>query len=83
MKLIIFQKFKKYKKINIKNLSLKNKYGVNVCGEGGEYESITLDCRIYKKKIVIDNYDIICHSKDIFSPVYYTVIKKYHLENKE
>ena len=74
---------KSLKEMKNKLISLKDKYGVNVCGEGGEYESITLDCPIYKKKIVIDNYDIICHSKDIFSPVYYTVIKKYHLENKE
>ena len=45
------------KKMKDKLMSLKNKYGVNVCGEGGEYESITLDCPIYKKRIVIDKYD--------------------------
>ena len=73
---------KSLKEMKNKLMNLKDKYGVNVCGEGGEYESITLDCPIYKKKIIIDNYEIICHSKDIFSPVYYTVIKKWHLENK-
>lgn len=25
--------------------------GFNICGEGGEYESLTLDCPIYKKRI--------------------------------
>ncbi len=30
---------------------LGEKYGANVCGEGGEFESLTLDCPIYKKKI--------------------------------
>ena len=55
---------------------------VIVCGEGGEYETITLDCILYKKKIVIDDYEVICHSKDIYSPVYYSVIKKWHLEEK-
>ena len=29
------------------------KYGLNVCGEGGEYETLTLDCPIFKKKIVV------------------------------
>ena len=73
---------KSLKEINNKLLKLKDKYGINVCGEGGEYETITLDCEIYKKKIVIDEYNIVCHSKDIFSPVYYSVIKKWHLEDK-
>ena len=68
--------------IKNKLLKLKEKYGINVCGEGGEYETITLDCPIYKKKIVIDEFEIVCHSKDIFSPVYYTIIKKWHLEDK-
>ena len=52
---------KSLKEMKDKLITLKNKFGVNVCGEGGEYESITLDCPIYKKRIVIDNYDIICH----------------------
>ena len=73
---------KSLKEIKTKLIKLKEKYGINVCGEGGEYETITLDCEIYKKKIIIDEYDIICHSKDIFSPVYYSFIKKWHLEEK-
>lgn len=32
---------------------LNIKYGINVCGEGGEYETITLDCPLFKKKIVL------------------------------
>jgi len=32
---------------------LKLKYGINVCGEGGEYETICLDCPLFKKKIVL------------------------------
>ena len=31
----------------------KGKYGLNVCGEGGEYETFTLDCPLFKKKIVM------------------------------
>ena len=31
----------------------KDKYGSNVCGEGGEYETFTLDGPLFKKKIVM------------------------------
>ncbi len=31
----------------------KNKFGLNVCGEGGEYETFTLDCPLFSKKIVV------------------------------
>lgn len=32
-------------------LSLERKYGINVCGEGGEYESFTLDSPLFRKTI--------------------------------
>lgn len=32
---------------------LSQKYGVHVCGEGGEYETFTLDCPLFKRKIVM------------------------------
>lgn len=28
-------------------------FGLNVCGEGGEYETLTLDCPLFKKAIVM------------------------------
>lgn len=31
----------------------KEKYGLNVCGEGGEYETFTLDCPLFTKSIVM------------------------------
>ena len=31
----------------------KDLYGLNVCGEGGEYETFTLDCPLFNKKIVL------------------------------
>ncbi|KAG5608885.1 hypothetical protein H5410_020166 [Solanum commersonii] len=30
---------------------LKELYGINVCGEGGEYETLTLDCPLFKASI--------------------------------
>eukprot|EP01024_Parvocaulis_polyphysoides_P037319 TRINITY_DN33240_c1_g1_i2.p3 TRINITY_DN33240_c1_g1~~TRINITY_DN33240_c1_g1_i2.p3 ORF type:complete len:126 (-),score=32.15 TRINITY_DN33240_c1_g1_i2:18-395(-) len=29
-------------------LELRKKFGINVCGEGGEYETVTLDCPLFK-----------------------------------
>uniref|UniRef100_A0A8C4VV86 Diphthine--ammonia ligase n=1 Tax=Gopherus evgoodei TaxID=1825980 RepID=A0A8C4VV86_9SAUR len=34
-------------------LELCKKYEVHVCGEGGEYETFTLDCPLFKKKIIV------------------------------
>jgi len=31
----------------------KEKYGLNICGEGGEYETFTLDCPLFIKTIVM------------------------------
>eukprot|EP00298_Acanthocystis_sp_HF-20_P016730 c21565_g1_i2.p1 GENE.c21565_g1_i2~~c21565_g1_i2.p1 ORF type:complete len:753 (-),score=239.29 c21565_g1_i2:83-2341(-) len=62
---------------------LNQKYGVHVCGEGGEYETITLDCPLFKKRIVIDESEIIIHSDDYFAPVGFLRVKKFHLEDKK
>ena len=68
-------------------------YGCNPCGEGGEYETFTLDAPIYKKRIVMllflfkiilsDDAQIICHLYDRDAPVYLYVPQKWHLEEKE
>lgn len=34
-------------------MKLKEECGMNVCGEGGEFESLVLDCPLYEKKIVL------------------------------
>ncbi|XP_075283504.1 diphthine--ammonia ligase isoform X3 [Opisthocomus hoazin] len=64
-------------------LELSEKYGVHVCGEGGEYETFTLDCPLFKKRIVIDSAKVIVHSADAFAPVAYLHFLKLHLENKQ
>jgi diphthine-ammonia ligase len=30
-----------------------NLYGSHICGEGGEYESLTLDCPLFEHRIVL------------------------------
>ncbi|XP_071665464.1 diphthine--ammonia ligase isoform X13 [Patagioenas fasciata] len=64
-------------------LELSKKYGVHVCGEGGEYETFTLDCPLFKKKIVVDSAKVVVHSADAFAPVAYLHFLKLHLENKQ
>lgn len=45
--------------------SIKTRWEVNYCGEGGEYETITLNCPYYKKKIVSEKQEILIHPEDI------------------
>ena len=38
---------------------LNELYGANVCGEGGEYESLTLDCPLFTRgRIVLDTSEV-------------------------
>lgn len=32
---------------------MREKYGLNVCGEGGEYETFTLNCPLFKQQICV------------------------------
>ncbi len=38
---------------------LNELYGVNVCGEGGEYESLVVDAPWFKKRLVVDEAEVI------------------------
>ncbi|ETV91095.1 hypothetical protein, variant [Aphanomyces invadans] len=63
-------------------LDLHDKYQFHICGEGGEYETLTLDCPLYKKRLVIDQAHIHVHSDDMFAPVGLYCIDAVHLEDK-
>lgn len=58
-------------------------FGLNICGEGGEYETITLNCKLFKYKIVLKEYEIIQHTHDIVSPVFLMKPVKWSLEKKD
>ncbi|GAW83601.1 hypothetical protein, conserved [Plasmodium gonderi] len=62
---------------------MSEKYGLSICGEGGEYETCTLDCSLYKHKIVIEEYDIIQHTNDMVCPVFLFKPLKWRLEKKK
>uniref|UniRef100_A0A673I1X5 Diphthine--ammonia ligase n=1 Tax=Sinocyclocheilus rhinocerous TaxID=307959 RepID=A0A673I1X5_9TELE len=61
---------------------LSDKYGVHICGERSEYETFTVDCPLFKKKIVIDSMETIIHSADAFAPVGYLRFTRMHTEDK-
>ena len=55
---------------------LNRLYDVHVAGEGGEYETLTLDSPVFKKRLVINGCSTVFHSDDAFAPVAYLDIKK-------
>ncbi|TQD84872.1 hypothetical protein C1H46_029592 [Malus baccata] len=58
-------------------------YGINVCGEVGEYETLTLDCPLFvNARIVLDEFQIILHSSDSIALVGVLHPFAFHLENK-
>ncbi|XP_018322343.1 diphthine--ammonia ligase [Agrilus planipennis] len=62
--------------------AMNEKYGLNVCGEGGEYETLVLDCPLFSSRIIIDESEIVMHSNDPVAPVGYLRLKKLRLETK-
>ncbi len=45
--------------------AMLRKYGCNICGEGGEYETLTLDCPVFRQaSIVLDAWQPLLHSED-------------------
>ncbi|EDO08073.1 putative Diphthine--ammonia ligase [Babesia bovis T2Bo] len=63
-------------------IRIRDKYGFNVCGEGGEFESLVLDCPAYKTKIAITEYECIVHSDDPFAPTLLYVPLKWEIVPK-
>ncbi|KAK9986806.1 hypothetical protein SO802_031757 [Lithocarpus litseifolius] len=62
---------------------LKEMYGINVCGEGGEYETLTLDCSLFvNARIVLDEFKVVLHSSDPIAPVGILHPLAFHLEKK-
>ena len=57
---------------------LHNLYQFHMCGEGGEYESLVVDCPLYKKRLVLDDVEII----ETDDGVGVLVIKSCHAEDK-
>ncbi|PPQ99038.1 hypothetical protein CVT24_003598 [Panaeolus cyanescens] len=61
---------------------LNTLYGLHVCGEGGEYESLTLDCPLFKSRIKLLETEVVIHSDHDFATVAFLRIKSAELEPK-
>jgi diphthine-ammonia ligase len=49
-----------------------DEFGFNVCGEGGEYETFTLRCPLFRRTAIrLDRFEVVVHSDDAFAPVAY------------
>ncbi|KAG1759806.1 hypothetical protein EDD22DRAFT_848950 [Suillus occidentalis] len=62
---------------------LNSIYGLHICGEGGEYETLTLDSPLFKHRIVLDETEVVMHTDNEFAPVAYLRIKQASLCPKE
>lgn len=65
-----------------KLFQLEAKVGINVCGEGGEFESLTLDCPLFKRRLVLDETQKIVHRDHYEAPVVFLKVLKWHTEEK-
>ena len=45
-------------------LQLNDRFGFHVCGEGGEYETLVLDCPIYRKRLALDETSVVICGDD-------------------
>ncbi|KAI0750773.1 hypothetical protein C8Q80DRAFT_1268091 [Daedaleopsis nitida] len=63
-------------------LKLNSMYGSHICGEGGEYETLTLDCPLFKSRIHLDEAETVVHSDNDFATVAYLRIKRATLHPK-
>ncbi|KAL8425481.1 hypothetical protein Efla_002602 [Eimeria flavescens] len=51
--------------------ALNRKHDFHVCGEGGEYETLTLDCPLFRKAcVVVSEWQEVCQNEDPIAPVY-------------
>ena len=59
-------------------IKLNESYGIHLAGEGGEYETLVLDAPLYKKRIIVEDFDVKWKN-------YYGVyeIKSFRLEKKD
>ncbi|XP_050307729.1 uncharacterized protein LOC126744389 isoform X1 [Anthonomus grandis grandis] len=62
--------------------AMNEKYGLNVCGEGGEYETMTLDCPLFSSRLVVGDFETVMHHNDPIAPVGFLKLNSLSLEFK-
>jgi len=61
---------------------LDRSYGVHICGEGGEYETLTLDCPLFRRRLVLDSTELVGDLRTDIAPVAVLRIAEWHTEDK-
>ena len=61
---------------------LEDLYGNHAAGEGGEYETLTLDSPMFSHALVIDEARVVTVSADKFAPVAFQHVTEFHVEAK-
>lgn len=62
-----------------KLVKLNDKVGLNVAGEGGEFESLVVDCPLFSRKIRIEDFEIVVEDENTAA----MVVKKAKLVSKK
>jgi enamine deaminase RidA (YjgF/YER057c/UK114 family) len=57
-------------------------YGVHICGEGGEYETLTLDCPLFRRRMVLSRTEAVGDLRTDIAPVAVLRIVEWHTEPK-
>ncbi|CDR99919.1 hypothetical protein, partial [Sporisorium scitamineum] len=57
-------------------------YGAHVCGEGGEYETLTIDSPLFRRRIEVGQTETVVHSDSGFGSVSYLRLKNARLVEK-
>ncbi|KAH9255439.1 hypothetical protein BASA81_006558 [Batrachochytrium salamandrivorans] len=66
-----------------KFVQLGDRFGMHVCGEGGEYETLTLDCPLFTKgRIIVDRAECVVLKPIPDSPICVWRIHEYRIESK-
>ncbi|KAI0959526.1 hypothetical protein AcW1_004327 [Taiwanofungus camphoratus] len=63
-------------------VKLNDLYGSHICGEGGEYETLTLNFPLFKHRIQLTEVETVIHSDNDFATVAYLRIKHATLQPK-
>ena len=61
---------------------LNSQFDLHICGEGGEYETLTLDCPLFRYRIVPDEIETLVVDECDMAPVASLRLAKWHLEPK-
>ncbi|KAI0251255.1 hypothetical protein BJV78DRAFT_1275365 [Lactifluus subvellereus] len=61
---------------------LNTLYGSHICGEGGEYETLTIDCPLFKRRITLLETETVIHSDNDFATVAFLRIRRASLDTK-